>query len=115
MMDYGALGLPFGSYFGFVFEAYKFPEMHTKELINEAWWKKFVRLLICVLLIVPTIIFGLIPGEFNVYLMMIIEGLIPSFLGSFIIWGLSDQVNKKLKLLQFESDEQKIFLGHGNE
>ena len=44
MIDNGLLGFPFGCYFGLVFEACQYPRMHTYELVNDSWWKKYVRL-----------------------------------------------------------------------
>ena len=106
MIDNGLLGFPFGCYFGLVFEACQYPRMHTYELVNESWWKKYVRFLVTVGLCIPVLAIGLIPGEFNIYLMMLVKRFIPTFGSGFIIYGLSDWVNKKINLLQFEPENQ---------
>ena len=115
MIDNGILGFPFGCYFGMVFEAYKFPNLHTTEVINDVTWKKLVRFIVGILLCVPILCLGIIPGQYNIYLMMIIKRFIPTFVSGFIIYGLSDEVNRRIKLLQFSADEQKIFYGYDNE
>ena len=115
MIDNGLLGFPFGCYFGLVFEACQYPRMHTYELVNESWWKKYVRFLVTVGLCIPVLAIGLIPGEFNIYLMMLVKRFIPTFGSGFIIYGLSDWVNKKINLLQFEPENQQIFYGNDAE
>ena len=115
MLDYGTIGLPFGCYFGMVFEACQFPRMHTLDLKDETWWKRYVRFLITLLICIPVLLLGEIPGQYNIYLMSLFKMFLPTFFAGFIIYGVADYVNKKLNLLKFESDERSLYLGEDKE
>ena len=108
MIDNGAIGLPFGAFFGVVFHAYSFPGMHDAKLLDERCWKPFVRLALTLMLCIPFTLFKLIgPNQIsNVYWLMFFSTLLPSFMSSFIMFGISDHVNIALNLLKLDKNDQ---------
>ena len=103
MIDNGDVAACFGCYFGLVFAAYKWPMMHRSVLKNETFWKPAARLLITLLMWIPSafLFFYLKPSHIkNIYLLMLLKTLLPTFAMGFILFGVSDRVNLKLGLLE---------------
>ena len=103
MVDNGQIGFCFGCYFGLILAAKMWPNIHRGVLKNETLWKPVVRIMISALMMLPFgLVFLLLKPEHieNVYMLMIIKVLIPTFAMGFILFGISDRVNMKLNLLQ---------------
>lgn len=104
MLDNGALGFSFGSYFGLVFHASRWPCLHAAQLINETKWKPIARFGVAIGLCVPVLLLYLLgPNQIgNVYVLMFFKTFLPTLVSGFIIFGIADHVNMKLNLLAFE-------------
>ena len=117
MLDNGGLGFSFGCYFGLLFHASKWPCMHVAELMNEARWKPFVRLAVTGGMCLPVLSLYLLSTNqiSNVYVLMIFKTFLPTLISGFIIFGLGDAVNIKLKLLKFRTGLHDPLIEHDSD
>ena len=77
--------------------------MHLSGLRHEATWKPFARLVVAALICAPFMLLYLLGSNQigNVYVLMFFKTFLPTFIAGFIIFGVADFINIKLKLLQF--------------
>ena len=84
------------------------PAIHRYELANETFWKPIARFLVALILMIPFLAaFVLVKRDHisNIYLLAIVKSLIPAFICGFILFGVADIVNMKIKLLELTEKE----------
>ena len=92
MIDNGEIGFSFGGYFGCIPFGYQSARIFTKTLTDETKCRAILRLLVTGVLCIPVLLLGLIGGDQigNVYVLMVLKSLIPTFGVGWIIFGIAD-------------------------
>ena len=103
LSDYGAVAAIWGGFYGLIAQQKYSPGIIEGRLETEPWWKKFARLGIAILLLIPSVgLAGLVSliGAENSYVKLIFITTIPTLFATFCIFFVSDIVNRKLGLLK---------------
>ena len=105
MLDNGPVIAAFGAYLGILISAHFAPGFTQRKLASDPLKLKIARLFMLLAMNVPQVFlyrmlnFKLIS---NVYLLMVIKCLLPTFLASFICFGYADRICDFAGLYNFE-------------
>ena len=92
MIDAGEIGFSFGSYFGCIPFGYQSTRIFEKTLKDETKCRAILRLLVTGVLCIPVLLLGTLSGDQigNIYVLMVLKSLIPTFGCGWIIFGIAD-------------------------
>ena len=110
LSDFGASSMVWGAFWGLMLQQTLTPRIIDGTVpSDEACWKKWVRALVAIGLIIPwlmiTIIFKKTKVD-NAYVLLIFETTLPTVLMGISFYFLTDYVNKRIGLLKIDQNDQ---------
>ena len=107
------IGIGFGSICGLIFFGKRNFKICWVDREDERWWffvvRLLVTLLICGVVMLPYLLLS-IDSISNIYVLMIIKTLIPTFAAGFILFcGLLEHIFLRMKVLRFKENQLDQF------
>ena len=102
------MSIIWGAFWGFLIQQQLTPEILRGTVpANEAWYTKWLRVLVACGLVIPELVLALIIEKSNVsnaYVFLVFGSTLPTVLIGISFFFLADYVNKRLGLLQLDTN-----------